>query len=69
MLSGANTDNFMLFQKKQHDQHVRSRELKMDQLAMVRNIHATPRWIPATVMGKLGPVSYEVKLQDVRRWR
>lgn len=54
-------------QKANHDSRPLLRELNMGQRVMARNYRSGATWIPAEVTGKLGPLTYEVKLQSGSR--
>jgi len=43
-------------QKNQHDQHARSRTMKVGQPVMVKNMRPGDGWIPGVILKHLGPV-------------
>ena len=54
-------------QKQYRDRRSRLRCLFSGSPIMVRNYHGDVRWIPGTILQKLGPVTYSVDLGMVRR--
>ena len=59
-------------QKKQHDQHSRTRGVKLGESVSVRNYYQGSKWVPGTIIQEPGPPSVRVKLEDgmvVRRHR
>ena len=44
-------------QVRQHDQHAKTREFDTGQQVMARNVRQSgPKWIPATILKKTGPL-------------
>jgi len=56
-------------QKAAHDQHARFRQFAVGDSVMVKNFSSGPNWLPASVVDKLGPLSYLVKTPDEQLWR
>ena len=56
-------------QKREHDQHSRPRFLQDGQPVLVRNFHGRPRWVPATIVQAVGPVSFKVQTTDGLVWK
>ena len=56
-------------QKKYHDLHSHSREFAVGQSVWVRNMREGPRWVPATVVERLGPISYLIRVHNQELWR
>ena len=50
-------------QKQHHDRRSKLRCLFPGSLVMVRNYHGDAKWIPGTVLKKLGPVTYSVDIE------
>ena len=55
-------------QKKDHDRHTHERELGPGQTVMARNFRPGSDWVQATVMKRLAPLTYEVKLEGGQLW-
>ena len=55
-------------QKKFHDRHTQERNFECGQEVMVRNWREGPKWVQGTVLKKLSPVTYEVKVMG-NTWR
>ena len=53
-------------QKQHHDCHSKLRALFPGSLLKVKNYHDDTKWIPGTVLKKLGPVTYSVDIGDGR---
>ena len=56
-------------QKSDHDHHVRMRQFSVGDLVMVKNYRPGPDWLQATVVARLGPLSYLVETTDQLVWR
>ena len=56
-------------QKDTHDQHAKLRNLSVDSPVMVREFRNSNKWIPGTVLKKLGPVTYRVDVGEGRIWK
>ena len=56
-------------QKTEHDRHAKPREFSIGQSVMARNIRSGPKWVPAVIEEKLGPLSYLVKTSQGELWR
>ena len=57
-------------QVRQHDQHAKTREFDIGQQVMARNVRQSrPKWIPATILKKTGPISYIVKTNSGLDWK
>ena len=50
------------YQKKQHDNHTRLRNFVIGSPVMVRDYRHADKWVPGTVVKKLGPVTYRVDI-------
>ena len=50
-------------QKLQHDRHAKPRVIQIGDAVYAKNWRPGPMWIPATVIAKTGPASYQVELQ------
>ena len=55
-------------QKEDYDRHAHERELETGQTVMARNFRPGPDWVQATVMKRLAPLTYEVKLEGGQLW-
>ena len=55
-------------QQKDHDRHAHERELEPGQTVMAWNFRPGPDWVQATVMKRLAPLTYEVKLEGGQLW-
>jgi len=51
-------------QKKQHDQHSRTRGVKLGDAVSVRKYSRGSKWIPGTIIQETGPLSARVELKD-----
>ena len=49
-------------QKKQRNRHAKLRSLAVGSLVMVRDFRHNSKWVPGTIVMKLGPVTYHVDL-------
>ena len=56
-------------QKMYHDLHSRTREFAVGQTVWTRNMREGPRWVPGSVVEKLGPVSFLVHVSSGELWR
>ena len=56
-------------QKACHDRRAREREWDVGQTVLARNLRPGPDWVPATVVEKLGPVTYHVRTQESLLWK
>ena len=56
-------------QKADHDQHARVRQFSVGDIVMAKNFRSGPNWLPATVVERLGPLSYLVETADKLLWR
>ena len=61
--------NRQAMQKQGHDQHTRRLEFFIGQRVLVRNLRDGPRWLPATVIERRGPLSYLVQIPSGAVWR
>ncbi len=53
-------------QKESHDKHSKTRQFSTGQPVMIRNFLSKLKWMPGTIKGQQGPVSYEIELDDGR---
>ena len=51
-------------QKEQHDQHSRTRGVKLGDAVSVRNYSRGSKWVPGTIIQETGPLSARVQLED-----
>ena len=56
-------------QKLDHDSHAKLREYKIGDNVIARNYHSGPKWEPAVVVERKGPLSYTVQLDSGLIWR
>ena len=56
-------------QKAGHDRHSAARQFAVGDLVMARNFRSDPDWVPATVVARLGPLSYLLESADKQLWR
>ncbi len=56
-------------QKESHDKHSKTRQFSAGQPVMIRNFLSKLKWMPGTIKGQQGPVSYEIELDDGRVMR
>ena len=56
-------------QKSAHDSRVKNRAFKVGDTVLVRNFTSGPLWLPGSVVGLHGTLTYDVKLDDGRRMR
>ena len=56
-------------QKTEYDRHAKPREFSIGQSVMARNFRSGPKWVPAVIEEKLGPLSYLVKTSQGELWR
>ena len=47
-----------------HDQHARNRQFSVGDSVMAKNFHSGSSWVPATIVSKLGPLSYLIETDD-----
>ena len=66
---GVQVANKQADQKVSHDQHSRDREFMIGQRVMVRNLRPGPTWIPGTIVGRNGPLSYVVQVKGEQTWK
>ena len=45
------------------------RSFTVNQKVMVRSYHPGPKWIPATIISQLGPLSFMVKVKNGLEWK
>ncbi|XP_068680374.1 uncharacterized protein [Montipora foliosa] len=55
--------------KEKHDLHVKKRIVKERDEVWARNVCQGPKWMPGIVQQSNGPISFEVELEDGRKWR
>ena len=51
-------------QKKQHDQHSRTRGVRRGDAVSVRNYPRGSKWVPGTIIQETGPLSARLELED-----
>ena len=56
-------------QKARHDRHSRSREFDVGEHVWTRNLREGPRWMSGTIVDRLGPLSYMIRLPNGDLWR
>ena len=56
-------------QKKKHDLRAKKRIVKERDEVYARNLCQGPKWMPGIVQQSNGPISFEVELEDGRKWR
>jgi len=56
-------------QKVAHDHHSRDRQFMVGQRVMVCNLREGPSWIPGTIVGRNGPLSYVVQVKGEQVWK
>ena len=56
-------------QKKLHGRTAQQRDFTQGQAVYARNFREGERWIPEHIVEVMGPVSYNVELEDGRRWK
>ena len=56
-------------QKEHHDSHCKYRQFTVGNHVMARNYAGNPQWLPGQVTSVLGPVSYQITLDDGKQWR
>ena len=56
-------------QANRHDVHSKMRSFTVNQKVMVRNYRPGPKWIPATIIRQLGPLSFTVKVKNGLEWK
>ena len=58
------------YQKKTHDKHARFREFNVGDSVFARNFGRGHPWVPAVVLARMGPVSWQVEVEETGlRWR
>ena len=58
------------YQKKTHDKHARFREFNVGDSVFARNFGRGHSWVPAVVLARTGPVSWQVEVEETGlRWR
>ena len=55
--------------KTEHDRHSKRQDFSVGQMMMAKNFRCGPKWIPAVIDDKLGPLSYLVETVDGELWR
>ena len=66
---GARVRDKQSAQKDYHDRHSRARELAIGQRVWARNFREGSKWVQASVLDQLGPLSFLVQLQGGVTWR
>ena len=56
-------------QKSDHDKRSRHRQFFLGQSVMAKNLRPGPKWVPAVVVERLGPLSYLVETSEHECWR
>ena len=56
-------------QKSDHDRHSRACHFMPGDLVMAKSYRSGPDWVPATVVARLGPISYLLETVDKQLWR
>ena len=56
-------------QANRHDVHLKMRSFTVNQKVMVRNYRPGPKWITATIIRQLGPLSFMVKVKNGLEWK
>ena len=56
-------------QKVTHDQHSRDWEFMIGERVMAHNLRPGPKWIPGTIVGWNGPLSYVVQVEGEQVWK
>ena len=56
-------------QKSDHDGNRELRSFFIGQKVRAKNYREGPKWVPAMVVQKCGPLSYIVETQDHQKWR
>ena len=65
---GGRVQDQQLKQKMHHDKSS-LREFQEGQVVWARDLQGGPRWVQTTVQERLGPVSYQVRLESGELWR
>ena len=52
-----------------HDQHAKQRDFIVGQHIMAKNMRGDPKWVRGTIGRQLGPVSFEVELDNGLTWK
>ena len=66
---GITVAQYQSRQKEQHDCHSRPRSFQVGQEVLVRAYQGSSRWVPATVVQELGPVSVTVRTSTNQLWK
>ena len=56
-------------QKRDQDRHSSVRQFAAGDLVMAKNFCTGPKWVPATVVARLGPLSYLLEMTEKQLWR
>jgi len=56
-------------QKTDHDRHSAMRQFAVGDMVMAKNFRDGPDWIPASVVARLGPLSYLLETESKQLWR
>ena len=56
-------------QKDYHDRHAATRRFAIGDCVMAKNFRNGPDWVPATVVARLGPLSYLLETESKQLWR
>ena len=64
-----NVNRKQAVQKAHHDLHTKARVLDVGQRVIAYNFGEGPKWLPGTIPQQLGPVIFEVKLEDGGLWK
>ena len=56
-------------QKACHDRRAKERGWSVGQTVLARSLRPGPDWVPATIVEKLGPVTYTVETRDQQYWK
>ena len=51
-------------QKSHHDKKSKERQFEVNQPVLVENHSGDSRWVPGTILSRLGPMNYEVLVND-----
>ncbi|XP_065902359.1 uncharacterized protein [Dysidea avara] len=62
-------EQVQMSQKQYYDGHSKARSFQHGDKVLVRNYRGHPSWLPGIVKGVLGPVSYQVELNDCQLWK
>ena len=61
--------NCQLRQRIGHDHHAKGRKFAADDKVFVKNFGTGSAWLPETIVGERGPLSYQINLDDGREIR